>query len=56
LLVDQLAKDRRYDEAIAWLMPVANSPHKSPRREKARQQMDQLKAAKAAGPQASTKG
>lgn len=57
LLVDQLAKERRYDEAIAWLMPVANSPHKSPRREKARQQMDQLKAAKAAsGQQASTKG
>lgn len=47
LLVDQLAKDRRYDEAMAWLMPVANSPHKSPRREAARQQMEQLKAAKA---------
>ncbi len=47
LLVDQLAKEKRYDEAMAWLMPVANSPHKSPRREKARQQMEQLKAAKA---------
>ena len=47
LLVDQLAKDKRYDEAMGWLMPVANSPHKSPRREAARQQMEQLKAAKA---------
>jgi len=48
LLVNQLARDRRYDEAMAWLMPVANSTHRSPRREKARQQMEQLKAAKAA--------
>jgi tetratricopeptide (TPR) repeat protein len=57
LLVDQLAKERRYDEAIAWLMPVANSPHRSPRREKARQQMEQLKAAKAAaGQRESVKG
>jgi tetratricopeptide (TPR) repeat protein len=48
LLVDELAKDRRFDEAMAWLMPVANSTHRSPRREKARQQMEQLKAAKAA--------
>ena len=55
LLVDQLAKERRYGEAIAWLMPVAHSPHKSPRREKARQQMEQLKAAEvAAGKQAAT--
>ena len=57
LLVDQLARERRYDEAIAWLMPVANSPHRSPRRERARQQMEQLKAAKAVtGQQASAKG
>jgi tetratricopeptide (TPR) repeat protein len=57
LLVDQLARDKRYDEAIAWLMPVANSPHKSPRREAARLQMEQLKAAKAAaGGLAQTKG
>jgi tetratricopeptide (TPR) repeat protein len=53
LLVDQLTNEKRYDEAIAWLMPVANSPHRSPRREAARQQMEQLKAAKAsAGKQA----
>jgi tetratricopeptide (TPR) repeat protein len=57
LLVDELARERRFDEAIAWLMPVANSPHRSPRREKARQQMEQLKAAKAAaGKQAATSG
>jgi hypothetical protein len=43
-LVDQLARNKHYDEAIAWLMPIANSP----RREAARQQMEQLKAAKAA--------
>lgn len=48
LLVDQLARDGRYDEAIGWLIPVANSPHESPRREAARAQMEQLKAAKAA--------
>ena len=53
LLVDQLARDNRYDEAMAWLMPVANSPHKSPRREAARRQMEQLKAAKAAAGQKS---
>ena len=56
LLVDQLAKEKRYDEAIAWLMPVANSPHRSPRREAARQQMEQLKAAKAAGGKPATTG
>lgn len=53
LLVDQLARDKSFDEAMAWLMPIANSPHKSPRREAARLQMEQLKAAKAsAGAQA----
>ena len=53
LLVDQLATDKSFDEAMAWLMPIANSPHKSPRREAARLQMEQLKAAKAsAGAQA----
>ncbi len=56
LLVDQLARDRRYDEAMAWLMPIANSPHKSPRREKARKQMESLKAAKAAAKPSSATG
>lgn len=54
LLVDQLARDKRYDEAMAWLMPIANSPHKSPRREAARKQMEELRAAKAAAGEAAT--
>lgn len=48
LLVDQLARERQYDEAMGWLMPIANSPHESPRREAAREQMEQLRAAKSA--------
>jgi tetratricopeptide (TPR) repeat protein len=55
LLVDRLASEKRFDEAMAWLMPVANSTHRSPRREKARQQMEQLKAAKAAAGQQAAK-
>ena len=47
LLVEQLASDGRYGEAIDWLMPIANSPHKSPQREAARKRMDALKAAMA---------
>lgn len=47
LLVDQFARDGRYEEAIAWLMPIANSPHESPRREAAREQMERLKSARA---------
>jgi len=47
LLVDQLARDKRYDEAIAWLLPIANSPHESPRREAARELRVKLEAAKA---------
>lgn len=42
LLVDQLATDGRVAEAIAWLMPIANSPHDSPRREAAREQLASL--------------
>lgn len=44
LLVDQLDRDGRYAEAMAWLMPIANSPHESPRRDAAQQQMEQLRA------------
>ena len=47
LVVDQLARDKRYDEAIAWLLPIANSPHESPRRDTAREQRERLEAAKA---------
>lgn len=41
-------RDRRFDEAMGWLLPIANSPHESPRRAVAREQMEKLKAAKAA--------
>ncbi len=46
LLVDQMARDKRFDEAIAWLLPIANSPHESPRRDAAREQVKQLEVAK----------
>jgi tetratricopeptide (TPR) repeat protein len=51
LLVDQLASERRWAEAIAVLTPLANSPHRSPRRDAAREQMAKLQAelAKAGG-------
>lgn len=52
LLVDQLSRDRRYGEAMAWLMPIANSPHDLPQRTAARERMEQLRAAKAAAPAA----
>ena len=47
VLVNQLARDRRYADAIEWLMPIANSPHQSPLREAARKQLEQLKTAAA---------
>ena len=50
ILVDQLAADGRYAEAIAWLLPIANSPHDSPRRDAAREQMAKLRAALAKQP------
>ena len=53
LLVDQLAADKRYAEAIAWLLPIANSPHDSPRREAARGLRLKLEAAQAGTPAAS---
>jgi tetratricopeptide (TPR) repeat protein len=46
LLVDQMVRDKRFDEAIAWLRPIANSPHESPRRDAAREQLKQLEVAK----------
>lgn len=42
LLVDELAAQRNYREAVAWLMPLANSPHESPMREEARARLQQL--------------
>jgi tetratricopeptide (TPR) repeat protein len=49
LLVDQLARELRYDEAIAWLLPIANSPHDSPRRDAARQLREKLEASRSQG-------
>jgi hypothetical protein len=48
LLVDQLESEKRYAEAMAWLLPIANSPHESPRRTAAREQMEKLRALRTA--------
>ena len=45
LLVDQLARDKRWAEAIAVLTPIANAPHPSPRRDAAQEQLAKLRAA-----------
>lgn len=44
MLVDQLASDKRWAEAIAVLTPIANAPHASPRRDAAQEQLAKLKA------------
>lgn len=44
LLVDRLAAERKWAEAVAWLQPIANSPHESPRRDAAQEQMQKLLA------------
>ncbi|HEX8307555.1 MAG TPA: hypothetical protein VF645_03970 [Allosphingosinicella sp.] len=44
LLVDELASQKRWREAIAYLTPLANSPHESPQRASAREQMALLQA------------
>ena len=44
LLVDQLATDRRWADAITVLAPIANAPHESPLRDAAREQMTKLQA------------
>jgi hypothetical protein len=45
MLVDELASEHRWDAAINVLAPLANSPHESPLRQAAREQMEQLQAA-----------
>jgi tetratricopeptide (TPR) repeat protein len=50
LLVDRLAADRNWRAAIAVLQPIANSPHDSPLRTAAREQMERLQAQLAAAP------
>jgi tetratricopeptide (TPR) repeat protein len=44
LLVDELAADRKWADAIYWLGPLANDPHDSPARDSARKKMAWLKA------------
>jgi tetratricopeptide (TPR) repeat protein len=43
LLVNELESDRRYAEAIGWIMPIANDPHESPMRSAAREQLARLR-------------
>jgi tetratricopeptide (TPR) repeat protein len=45
MLVDELASEHRWNAAINVLAPLANSPHESPLRQAAREQMEQLQAA-----------
>lgn len=44
LLVNELASERQWAEAIGWLAPLANDPHDSPLRDSARAKMAWLKA------------
>jgi tetratricopeptide (TPR) repeat protein len=44
LLVDELASEHKWAEAMYWLGPMANDPHESPVRASARKKMDWLKA------------
>lgn len=44
LLVDELASERQWAEAIGWLDPLANDPHDSPVRDSARTKMAWLKS------------
>jgi len=44
MLVDELADEQRYSQAMVALAPIANDPHDSPMRQAARERMAQLKA------------
>lgn len=48
LLVDELASEHQWAEAIYWLGPLANDPHDSPVRDSARAKMSWLKSQLAA--------
>lgn len=50
LLVDELASERKWADAIYWLGPIANDPHDSPVRESARTKMAWLKSQMGAKP------
>lgn len=54
LLVDDLASRHQWREAMAWLAPIANSPHDSPLRDSARDKMEWLKAQLAKAPATAT--
>jgi len=43
-LVDELAAERNWAEAIHYLAPIANDPHESPRRTAAKEQLEKLLA------------
>jgi hypothetical protein len=44
LLVDELASEHKWREAMVWLSPIAYSPHDSPLREAARDKMQWLRS------------
>jgi tetratricopeptide (TPR) repeat protein len=43
-LVDELAAEKKWVEAIGYLAPIANDPHDSPRRAAAKEQLEKLLA------------
>lgn len=51
LLVDELAAEKKWRDAIVELSPIAYDPHQSPRRDAAREQMANLQRALAASQQ-----
>lgn len=53
MLVDEFASEHQWRAAMAVLAPLANSPHESPLRQAAREQMAQLQAEAAEGKPAS---
>lgn len=48
LLVEQYAREKKFAQAMATLMPLANSPHESPQRASARERMTRLRSEAAA--------
>jgi tetratricopeptide (TPR) repeat protein len=52
LLVDELASEHKWAEAVAWLGPLANDPHDSPVRDSARKKMAWLKSQQSGQPAA----
>ncbi|MFN3389766.1 MAG: hypothetical protein ACK40O_12640 [Allosphingosinicella sp.] len=44
MMVDEMAAQKKWRYAIAYLAPLANSPHETPMRDAARKQMEELEA------------